>query len=195
MFRKVSAPYAPYMQAEPSFDRRNTDAALGDSNISIPAMDIPFYNRLLAYARQSNWGRATLAAAVESPNDAGFDQYFDKFLASRRGRRLLPDLHGLSATFRVVPKEAPETHWSVKISKGILESVSCNGQAHQCSFMVDRGTFVDIVSGRLGPHKAFFDQRLDIEGDIEVGLKLAAVLTAFFKKFPFDPDRTETETA
>ncbi len=58
----------------------------------------------------------------------------------------------------------------------------------QCAFLVDHDTFSRIVSGELTPQKAFFKKKIDIQGDMETGLKLATVLAAFFRKWPYHPE-------
>jgi predicted lipid carrier protein YhbT len=48
-------------------------------------------------------------------------------------------------------------------------------------------TFASIVCGKLAPQQAFFQRNIDIEGDVEMGLRLATVLAAFFRKWPYQP--------
>ena len=55
----------------------------------------------------------------------------------------------------------------------------------QCTYTVNHRTFADIVSGRLAPQKAFFQRKVEIDGDMETGLRLATVLADFFKQWPY----------
>ena len=211
LYQRATEIYAPYMTGEPRFDRANTDAALSGSGIEMPAMDLPFFERLLGYARRADWGRRheeplpiadfglpiegsirshsafgnrQSAISVGPPPDVA--RYFDEFLVSKLHQQLLPQLRRLTASFRVVMKESPREHWSVAIVRGALESVTRNGMPTQCTFLVDYPTFTEIVGGRLSPKQAFFKRRIEISGDMEAGLKLATVLAEFFRQFPFE---------
>jgi hypothetical protein len=177
--------YAPYLREEPSFDRRNTDAALAGAGMAVPPMDLPYFRRLLAYAHQTEWGARRETCAVTSEGPACFVRYFNEFLAAKTGQRLLPALRHLTADFNIIPAESPGTHWSLEIREGVLTSISLNGRPPQCSFLLDSSTFKEIVSGALEPQHAFFRRRVEIDGDIEVGLRVAAVLASFFRAFPW----------
>jgi putative sterol carrier protein len=82
--------------------------------------------------------------------------------------------------------------WSLAIDRGRLEHIATNGTACQCTFSLRSDIFSAIVSGTLTPQRAFFEKKVDIQGDIETGLKLTTVLAAFFKKWPYG---TETPHA
>ena len=56
----------------------------------------------------------------------------------------------------------------------------------QCVYSTDGNTFEKIVKGKLAPQQAFFRKKIDIKGNIETGLKLATVLAAFFRKYPYE---------
>ncbi len=45
--------------------------------------------------------------------------------------------------------------------------------------------FVEVVTARCTPAAAFFDTRIDLEGDMEMGLKLSTVLEPFFRRFSY----------
>jgi hypothetical protein len=47
--------YLSYGQSEPQFDRTNTDAVLGDERPGVPVLDLPFFDRLLQFARSRHW--------------------------------------------------------------------------------------------------------------------------------------------
>lgn len=179
----VSEYYKPYMHSEPVFDRTNTQKAL--AGLEVPVMDLDYYRRLLGYARKADWGRNSEPLGQYSSDLKIFEKYFSEFLIRWQGRALLEKVRKLTVTFSVSAKEAKSTHWTVQIRKGILEGISNNGHAHQCGFVIESSAFRKVVSGELAPQRAFFDQRVEIEGDIEMGLKLISVMAAFFKKYPF----------
>ena len=186
LYQKASAIYQPYLQAEPQFDRSGTDAALAGSGIGPPVLDEPFFRRLLDYARSVGWGRREPKKPKGQGIPDGIERYFSEFLAGKTGQALLPDLRTISATFRVILNEVPGEHWTLAIRHGVLESISRNGHAAQCSYLLDIATFRRIIAGRLSPQKAFFDRMADLEGDVETGLMLVAVLAEFFRKYPFE---------
>lgn len=185
--RRAGELYLPYMRAEPTFDRHNTDEALQDYPVLLPDMDLAYYRRLLGYARAVNWGNGS--GSVQKPDTTlpkYVTSYFTKFLAEKLQQRLLPDLRLLTTSFQIRFKEFAEMHWSLSIQEGILTSVSQNGYTSDCDYIVGVPAFTQIVSGKLSPQQAFFQQKVDIEGDIETGLKVAAVLSVFFKQYPYE---------
>jgi 2-alkyl-3-oxoalkanoate reductase len=184
---RAMAHYRPYMlNSEPIFDTAATEAALMGSNPALPAMDVEYFRRLLAYARQVNWGRKSVArpSAAEANPVA---EYFDVFLARRLNQNLLPDLRSLSSRFAIILRESKEPCWSLTLKQGILTAISRDGLPADCHFTVDAPTFLEIVSGRLAPQQAFFRRRVEISGDVELGLRIASVLAQFFHQFPFVP--------
>jgi predicted lipid carrier protein YhbT len=101
-------------------------------------------------------------------------------------KQLLPNLRSLSATCRINVEDVGRS-WALKIKQGRLVKISHNSMSCQCSFLVNFDTFCRVVSGRLVPQKAFFKRKIDIQGDMETGLKLATVLAEFFQKWPYQP--------
>ena len=45
-----------------------------------------------------------------------------------------------------------------------------------------------MVQGRTTAQQAFFTRRIDIEGDVEKGLKLAVLFEHFVKEYPYRPE-------
>jgi predicted lipid carrier protein YhbT len=187
MYQEATSYYLPYFMGEPVFDRTNTDRALSDTHLQVPQMDNEFFIRLLSYARQVKWGkqRSNITAPTRS---AGYivERYFDDFLTEKMHQQLLPNLKSLSATCRINVEDVGRS-WALKIEQGRLVKISHNSLDCQCEFLVNFDTFSRIVSGKLVPQKAFFKRKVDIQGDIETGLKLATVLAEFFQKWPYRP--------
>ncbi len=185
--------YRPYMtRSEPVFDRSETDNAIAVNPPAVPVLDLAYFQRLLKYARQVDWGRRPVQRSMIVRPAVAADEYFESFLASKLGQHLLPNLHRLSSRFGIALLETPRQHWSLEIRQGVLHGISRGGVDIQCCFKLDGPTFMEIVAGRLGPRRAFFDKRIQIEGDLETGLKLATVLDPFFRKYPFAPSLTES---
>lgn len=190
MYRKAAAQYAPYLADEPDFDRTNTDAALRGASLVLPEMNAAFFQKLVDYARKTRWGktRTEVPAAAEGRKES-VEQYFDRFLADKMHQQLLPNLKHLTASCRIMVEDLPGRSWSLRIDQGRLVEISLNGLVCPCTFTLHSDTFSAIVGGRLAPQQAFFQRKINIAGDVEMGLKLATVLAAFFKKWPY---RVET---
>ncbi len=187
MYKKASSLYSPYFRHEPIFDRTNTEEALGKSESVVPVMDLDYFQKLLTYARNVNWGKRQIKFPMESNDRYEFivEDYFNRFLVNKMHRRLLPDLKNLSASCRIRVSEVPFKNWSLRINHGRLEEISTNGTLFQCTFIVNGNTFEQIITGKLPPQQAFFQKKVDITGNIEKGLMLATVLSAFFRKYPY----------
>jgi len=188
MYKKASSLYSPYFRHEPVFDRTNTEKALGKSESAIPVMDLDYFQKLLAYAREVNWGKKQIKSTTDSNERYAsvVEDYFNRFLVSKMHKQLLPDLKKLSASCKIRVSEVPQKNWSLQINQGRLEKISLNGTICQCTFLVDGDTFERIVTGTLPPQQAFFQKKVDIKGNIEKGLMLATVLAAFFRKYPYE---------
>ena len=192
MCHRAMAIYRPYMTAcEPRFDRAATDVVLAGSDLPAPPMDVDYFRRLLNYARSVDWGRKPAERLHAQPLPAPVKEYFDLFLARKVGQRLLPDLHRISSQFGIHLCELPREHWALDVRQGVLHAISTNGMKTECRFRLDVPTFLEIVSGRLTPQNAFFKDRIHIEGDMQTGLRLAAVFGQFFRRFPFLPTVAE----
>jgi thioester reductase-like protein/predicted lipid carrier protein YhbT len=187
MYQETTSNYQPYFMREPVFDRTNTNRALRDTSLEIPQIDAEFFSRLLDYARSVKWGKrcSDMKAAAKSSNHI-VQRYFDDFLVEKMNKQLLPNLKRLSATCRINIEDVGSS-WALKIEQGRLVKISHNSMDCECAFFVNYDTFCRIVSGRLVPQKAFFKRKVDIQGDMETGLKLATVLAEFFQKWPYDP--------
>jgi predicted lipid carrier protein YhbT len=167
------------------------DYVAGIIEEGFPVYPIPFQRsfNLLAHARAAQWG-APAAPSAPHPTPAtrpGVERYFREFLAEKIGRQLLPDLRKLSATVGItLADDADRRPWILDIREGALQAVTRNGRVPQCAYRLDTPTFGQIVSGRLAPQKAFFERRVDLEGDMETGLRLAFILAAFFTQYSYE---------
>jgi thioester reductase-like protein/predicted lipid carrier protein YhbT len=187
MYQEATSNYLPYFMGEQVFDRTNTNRALNGTCLEVPQMEAEFFSRLLSYARRVKWGkRCSNMKVVAKSSSCIVERYFDDFLKEKMHKQLLPNLRSLSATCRINVEDVGRS-WALKIEQGRLVKISHNSMSCQCSFLVNYDTFCRIVSGRLVPQKAFFKRKIDIQGDMETGLKLATVLAEFFQKWPYHP--------
>ena len=187
LFRRSASVFFPYLQREPVFDRSGTDAALG-SGLPCPVLDVNYFYRVIDYARRAQWGQNHEQACRGDGERARVQSYYDTFLREKIGDQLLPDLKRLNAQFKIIVSDVEDSCRTLTIRRGVLENISDNGLDVECAFTVNFATFQKITAGTLAPQEAFFRRDIEIGGDIETGLKLATVLSAFFKKYPFFPD-------
>jgi predicted lipid carrier protein YhbT len=133
----------------------------------------------------------TASRDVSDPSEAerastAYRRYFREFLPSILGQRLIEDLRGLDACVEIRVRDQGDPPWRLAIASGRLVSVGPDGPEPVCRFSLDVATMLEVVSARCLPAQAFFDKRIDIEGDMETGLMLSTVLEPFFRRFPFD---------
>lgn len=113
------------------------------------------------------------------------ERYFETFLPDIRGQLLIPDLESLSTCFAIDVTDVAGPPWRIAIEWGRLVHVGQEGPEPLCVFRLDSGTLLEVVAARLAPAEAFFAKRIDLDGDMELGLKLSTVLAPFFSGFPF----------
>lgn len=111
--------------------------------------------------------------------------YFESFLPALRGQLLIPGLHSLSCVLGVSLGEAPEEQWRLVIASGRLMEIAPDVTGADCVFHLDRETLLAIAAGVLGPDQAFFEMRVEIEGNVVLGLQLSTVLEPFFRTHPY----------
>ena len=112
-------------------------------------------------------------------------RYFREFLPAIRGQLLLPDLSDLDACFEIHVTDGDEPPWRLVIAGGRLLHVAHDGPQPGCRYALDTATLLEVVSARCTPAAAFFDVRIELDGDMELGLRLSTVLEPFFRRFPF----------
>jgi predicted lipid carrier protein YhbT len=118
------------------------------------------------------------------------EDYFLNFLADKRDKELLPGLQNLSARFAIEIDGIGNGAWTLEIEKGKLRTVESGLVAPQCSYRLGAETFLRIAAGELSPQLAFFQRKIEIGGRIDLGLRVATVLSAFFKQFPHRPSES-----
>jgi hypothetical protein len=112
-------------------------------------------------------------------------RYFSEFLPGILDKLLIADLRTLTACFEIRVTDSGDPPWRLGIEEGRLTYVGHEGPEPVCRFCLDSDTLVEVVTARCTPSAAFFDSRIDLEGDMEMGLKLSTVLEPFFHRFPY----------
>jgi len=111
--------------------------------------------------------------------------YFESFLPPLRGELLLPGLRSLNCALGVRISDLEDTAWVLVIQAGRLEAVLPGVGNTQCTFCLDTVTLLEVATAAIAPDKAFFDLRIEIEGDMALGLQLSTVLEPFFQSYPY----------
>lgn len=119
----------------------------------------------------------------------GYRRYFAEFLPGIVGQLLMEDLKSLTCQVEIDVTDSGDAPWRLAVEQGRLTQVTRKGPDPQCRYVLDLDTLMDIVTAKCSPQDAFFEMRIEIEGDIERGLELSTVLGAFFERFPFTPKR------
>jgi hypothetical protein len=173
--------YLPYLHGDPVFDCCNRCAALPHD--PPPRVDAAMLERLVSFAAAADWGRA-----VRRPRGRGGQaecvRYLEGFFPDRVGRS---SLARVPLNVAVGLDVADGGQWSYRWQEGrLVEARRGSRPDNEVVYGLDRETFTAVVSGRLSPQEAFFSRRIDIAGDLEMGLKLAVLFGQFVREFPFD---------
>jgi thioester reductase-like protein len=172
--------YWSYLHNNLQFDCRNTSAALPD--LPPPTVDRALMERLLAFAEQDRWGRRARHEVDPTCASQGLAcaHYLERVLPERIQRFPLAQTIPEGLVFRLDIAGPGGGVWSCRWrgSAGLDVRRGADSDATTV-FHTDSPTLEGLVAGRLAPQAAFFDGRIQIDGDKEQGLKLAAVIEQF----------------
>jgi thioester reductase-like protein len=176
-FLRLVSGYESYLRSDPGFDCRNTLAALPD--FPAPAVDRPLLKRLIHFALADGWGRRQNPESLVDCAD-----YIERFLPAAARRSVMREL---PIDVSVGLDIAGAGRWRCIWTGGDLVAVRrepCAGA--DVVFRADAETFGAVVRNRLSPQEAFLTRRIDIEGDVERGLKLAVLFGELLREFPYN---------
>lgn len=177
--------YRPYLHSHPVFDDTRTRALLRGTSLRCPPVDGPWLARLLDYARRASWGARIERQPSNTAAEAWCRGYFDAFLASRKGEDLLPGLRRLDAHFAVHLTDLPDFSRTIQVRGGKIHEVeSTGGGAAGCGFSMRSEILRRIAAAALDPRQAFFSRQIEIHGDMEEGMRVAAAMVDFFRLWP-----------
>jgi nucleoside-diphosphate-sugar epimerase len=196
--RRVEIPpslYAAYLHGNIEFDLTNTRSVLHDYDASFPLMDEHYYRRILSYAIEQDWGARVPSRASKHPdkNTAQFvEKYFEDFLVTRLNLPSQKRLKNLTGTFLIRIQDETASDWVLELREGMLTSISHDPAGTEWRFLTNADTFKKIVKGLYPPEQAFFDGRVNIEGNMEKALQASATLCDFLKNFPYEEKHLTT---
>jgi hypothetical protein len=140
-------------------------------------------------------GRRPSDPEPQAPASAAADAYcrsfFDDYLTRWTGRPLLPDVRRVNVTFEVRVTDLEGFRRIVEVRGGELVRVGEAGAAAECVYEMGSEVFRRIAAAELDPREAFFARRTEIRGDVEAGLRLAALMVEFFRRNPYGGPEAE----
>ena len=147
----------------------------------------PFISVSLFFTALGVYWAMALSGSGTGSAPSAVEKYFNEFLAGKLNQALLPNLQKLSAQFYIRLCGSETSVWALTVKEGKLIQISSGTGQSECGFKVETAAFLKIAAGKLSPQMAFFKREIEIEGRMDIGLRLATVLADFFKRFPYEP--------
>jgi nucleoside-diphosphate-sugar epimerase len=204
--------YWPYFKGNPGFVSVNTRAALPE--LPSPTIDRSLLARLIRFAVANRWGRTPIGDAVADRPKASFPssavdvsrrspiqpccaEYIEQIFPKQACQSRLAHEAGLDLIVSIDLQGPGGGQWSCKWTQGeLIYARRGLEDGAAVIYHSDPVTFQEIVSGSLTPQEAFFDQRVEMSGDLETGLKLAVLFGQFLaERLDARPQSTEVMDA
>ena len=167
--------YRPYMEREPEFESSQTSEILLSLGISFPELGREYYLRVIDYAVSMDFGE------IMEPHKEPAYLIFFKGLEKRVGESIIPNLKTLNSRFSIKLSDLNENVFLL-IENGVLKEMAQeNGFQVDFKFVLTSKTLEDLIERKIKPQEAFFQKRIEIEGNILKALSLSPVFDEFFK--------------
>ena len=182
--------YWPYRLGDPDFDCRNTDAVLPE--LPAPRIGLLALRKLIEFAVADDWGRrrtGRTAGALpprETPRGPGSPRdYVERFFPEAVRHSALADVP-LDVTLGLEVRGPAGGTWCCRWEGGELVSVERGAAGRpEVVYRLDPPVFEAVVAGRRAVHEAFMAREVEIDGDVEKGLKLAVLFERFVLGSPY----------
>jgi thioester reductase-like protein/putative sterol carrier protein len=201
--------YWTYMRSSPVFDSRNLQQALPD--LPPPPFELALAARLLAFAQEDRWGRGSRRHRWTSTfgarkKDHGIElhapsfcaHYLESFLPAHAGQSLLVQALPEGLSFVLDIRGANGGQWTChRENRSEMRVARGHAADAEITYRTDVETFKALASGSETPQDAFFAGKVEIEGNMEKGLKLAVLFERFFaeNRCPADQPREASHDA
>lgn len=178
--------YWSYLRANVVFDSRNLREALPE--LPPPAFDDALVSRLLAFAQRDDWGRERrMVGAASGVTPAEFSSarrtylghYLECILPARMQRSPLANALPNGMVFVLDVRGPGGGQWSCRCGERTLTVWRGRAANAALTYRLDAATLDDLIHVRQTAQHAFFDGRIDIDGDMEKALKLALLIEQF----------------
>ncbi len=167
--------YWSYLRANVIFDRLNLLRALPD--LPPPAFDAAFVSRLLAFAQRDNWGRNRSRPAKRDGSSLG--HYLERVLPMRMKNSPVAEVLPDGLIFVLDVRGPGGGQWSYRCDEGSLRVWRGRAADASVAYRMEAPALADVLQRRQTAQQAFFDGRIDIEGDAEKAMKLALLIEQF----------------
>jgi thioester reductase-like protein len=167
--------YWPYLRGNLTFDCRNTHAAL--PYLPPPPFDQAMVARLLRFAQEDGWGRRR--SHSRPVRAVGVARYLEDVLPAQMRESPLASALPSGLLFAVDIHGPGGGQWSYRCGVRILSVQRELAADRALTFRLDAPTLESLMSGRQTAQQAFFEGRIDIDGDTEKALKLAMLIEQF----------------
>jgi thioester reductase-like protein len=177
--------YWSYLRNALVFDCQNTCRALPD--LPPPSFDRDLIARLLRFAQQDGWGRERCKTRFTRMPD--FAHYLECVLPGQMRQSSLARVLPRGLLFALDIRGAGGGWWSCHWADGRLSVRRGLDAEAVVTYRIESSTFADLLRGRQTLQKAFFEGRIDIDGDLEKALKLAHFIEQFLAESSAHPAR------
>jgi nucleoside-diphosphate-sugar epimerase len=173
--------YWPYCHGHPVF-LDDTRAALPDWQP--PPIDRALLGRLIRFAVEDRWGRQSRPGRAGGATVDCVD-YMERFFPEAVRRSSLAEMPQ-DVTVGLDVRGPGGGCWTCRWSAGTLASIDrVPGAAPEVTYRLNLPTFAAVIAGRLPVEEAFYTRRIDILGDVEMGLRLAVLFNKFVQEHPY----------
>lgn len=188
-FRDQLRDYWPYREGDPTFDTTNTRTYL--PHLPPPTLTSEVLARLVRFAVEDNWGR-NRRSSRPLPLEVDCADYIEDFFPAAFSRSSLAGL-SLDVVVALDVRGPGGGQWTCRWVAGEPVRVE-RGRACPADvvYRLDAGAFADIVTSRVSFQDAFLGRRIEIEGQVEKGLKLAVLFDRFVRESPLPSPSRET---
>lgn len=178
--------YEPYLFATTRHDRSRCEATYGNfADFDADDLAASYANHAAAWRGV----RASNARGCEPAAARSIAEYFDRFLPTSAGQRLVPGIESLTAQFTVSVPDVGIFH--LAIDRGVLTDVRrADRRSDQIDYESDAPALLEAIRGAVKPAELFFQRRVTIRGDLHRALCTAVALEEFFKLHPFVESRS-----
>ncbi|HHT9119046.1 MAG TPA: SCP2 sterol-binding domain-containing protein [Candidatus Hypogeohydataceae bacterium YC41] len=112
----------------------------------------------------------------EVPLNATHEEYFETLMKDRVNLSPETKIPELSARVQFNITGGGAGTWTLVLENGYAKEVVKNYQgSHDCGLTMEGTTFMDIVRGKTTPHKALFDGKLSVSGNVLLGIKMSVL--------------------
>jgi len=185
LFDRETKIVGQYFEDDPEFDTTNRQRLVPDfPNVPV---DVDMLMRLQAFGDADNWGNAHRSRGTGTAFDCA--DFFSRHFRAAAADSQLAQIPGLSTVVGFEIRGASNGNWLCRLEHGCVVDVApTNARATGADFLyqADANTFQQILAGDLNIRQAFFERRINIDGDVERALLLAVLFEDLLQESPYD---------